>query len=522
VVAGAVAVGLIVSSAASAGAVASKPTLTIGDTAGACGDLNPNDGPAVETRLAYEPLIRVSLTGKYEPALATSWNVRPGNKVITFTLRRGARFSDGTPVTAQAVATWLNWHKIKPTLSQFDGYLGVIASVKALSKWVVQLTLESPNPEALFDAFSLDNEWAFPVSPKAVAVMEANPKSPLLSRQTFGAGPYVVVPSQSVTNDHCTFVPNKYYYDQSKIRWGKVVTKGIPDPNAALAALRAGQIDILERASANTVRVAAGAGLQVVDLAIGAVHSLAWIDHAGKLYPPLADLRVRQALSYAVNRAQLVSVYGPRSQPTSVPFPAESNYRLAGPRYANYYNYDPAKARALLAAAGYAHGFTLKVITLGPWAGPYDETAMCNSLARDYAAIGVTMQVIDPGANDFGTDLFSKQYAGWCVSFNGPETLFSTYPYVAPPHGFDYGMEAGSHAYDPVGYKLWLKGERLSAEAGVPVWRQLIRRMIATAWWVPVVRSHYYTFVSKRVGGVTPEAGIFGLGDPITWYPTGK
>jgi peptide/nickel transport system substrate-binding protein len=112
VVAGGAALVLL---AASAGGAATKPVLTIGDSTGACGSFNPNGSEGFpEARLAYEPMIRRTPKGTFVPALATSWRIKPGNKVITFTLRHDARFSDGTRVDAQAIKTWLDWHKQIP------------------------------------------------------------------------------------------------------------------------------------------------------------------------------------------------------------------------------------------------------------------------------------------------------------------------------------------------------------------------------------------------------------------------
>src|SRR5947207_594932 len=95
-----------------------------------------------------------------------------------------------------------------------------------LSRWwccrrrrrAVRIILRSPNPDFIAGLASPPlgdaNPPGLAVSPRAIAQVEAHPKSTLLDRHTFGAGPYVLLPSQTVTGDHCTFVPNKYYYDR--------------------------------------------------------------------------------------------------------------------------------------------------------------------------------------------------------------------------------------------------------------------------------------------------------------------
>jgi peptide/nickel transport system substrate-binding protein len=313
-------------------------------------------------------------------------------------------------------------------------------------------------------------------------------------------------------------VPNKYYYDQSKIHWGKVVTKSITDPNAGLAALRSGQIDVLELAAPTTAREAAALGLRVVLSRGGSNRGIMWTAVNGKPFPPLGDLRVRQALSYALNKKTYLALKGPGAVPTSTPFP--SSIQLAGPKYANYYTYNPAKARALLAAAGYPDGFTMPIISLGPWLGPaYDESPLCYAIAKDLAAVGVKMTVSVPGAADFGNDLGSGKYAGVCISFSGRQSPWVWYQYLRDAHGPSF-LSGGIS--DPVAYRLYLKAARLPYDgAGYAVWRQLTRRVITQAETLFVLRTPIYTFVSKRVSGVRPAVGIFGLGDPIDWYPTG-
>src|SRR5262249_48270735 len=150
--------------------------------------------------------------GSIGPDLATSWTVRPGNKVITLNLRHGVRFSDGSPFDARAVKMWLEWRIAHPDSS--DAQMGPVRSGAGLGKYKVRLTLESPNPQIPL-AFSgyYNTTWGWVTSPRALAVMNANPKSLLLSRNTFGAGPYVYDRADSIPGDHCTFVPNRFYYD---------------------------------------------------------------------------------------------------------------------------------------------------------------------------------------------------------------------------------------------------------------------------------------------------------------------
>ena len=122
-------VGLAAAAYAGTRAVA-KPTLTIANANG-CGNLSPIFGLTDEVKLAYEPLIGIDHNGRAYPGLATSWKVKPGNKVIELTLRRNARFSDGSPVTAEAVKTYMEFRRTKTT--QYNASMGPIRSIEAVS-----------------------------------------------------------------------------------------------------------------------------------------------------------------------------------------------------------------------------------------------------------------------------------------------------------------------------------------------------------------------------------------------------
>src|SRR5262249_31188764 len=133
---------LALATGASAGPSAAKPTLVIGWPL--CCFLNPMGGAFVD--LSYEPLLWATPTGALRPGLATSWSVSPGNQAITMTLRTNVRFSDGTPFTAQAVKTFLEYRRSLGA-ANFDTGLGPIGAVDVLGRYKVRVRVESPNPQ---------------------------------------------------------------------------------------------------------------------------------------------------------------------------------------------------------------------------------------------------------------------------------------------------------------------------------------------------------------------------------------
>jgi peptide/nickel transport system substrate-binding protein len=491
---------------------ATKPTetVTVGNNLG-CTALDvavSTGGPDYE--VAYEPLIRLEQNGELAPGLATSWTVKPGNKTITFTLRENARFSDGEPVTAQAVKTWLDYRTT--VVSPLDNLMGPIASTRVISKFVVEATLEAPNPNmAMGFSNAMGSNWGFVASPRAIAKVKADPKSKYLGRQTAGAGQYVLDRKQTVLNDHCTYVPNKYYYDQSKIKWAKVVIKNVTDANTMLAGLQTGQIDVGQGES-STAAAAEAAGLKVIHTP-GRLQGIYFFDHTGKLAPPLADVRVRQALNYAIDREKIATaLFGEDAQPTSHPNP---NTDGDDPSFDTYYDYNPEKAKQLLADAGYPNGFSFKVEAPGAWIGSFKTTQLAQAVSKYLAEVGVKMEITATSSLAVWQEaLASKTYAGGSVIW-GTNPTWAWYGLAMAPGG----PLADQHGWeDPVSKKLWLKGRSAPPEEAAEIWRQLIKRTIEQAFFLPVLSPGFYSYVSDRVSGV--EAVLDGAFSPVDgWAP---
>jgi peptide/nickel transport system substrate-binding protein len=213
-----------------------------------------------------------------------------------------------------------------------------------------------------------------------------------LDEGTDGAGPYVVVPSQSVAGSQYTLVPNAYYYDPSAIRFSKVVVKIISQPSTMLEAIKSGELDVAQGDN-TTVSTAQAAGLTVV-AEPGGFDQILILDRGteapdGSGPNPLASVQVRQALNYAINRRALTeAIVGKYGTPTD-----EIGSRDGfDPSVQDYYSYGPARAKSLLAAAGYAKGFTLELPSQTTFGTLADQTM--DVVAQDFAAVGVQLKVV--------------------------------------------------------------------------------------------------------------------------------
>lgn len=314
-------------------------------------------------------------TGQYGPGLATEFGFAGrGNTAYEFTLREDASFSDGTPLDAAAVKKWLEY------FSRAGGpWVGLVAlrSIETPGRYTVRLNFRVPSPNIEY-FLAGGNNWGFVSSPRGVD----DPK--LLAQDMMGVGPYVMDPGESVAGDHYTFTPNDRYYDQSKVKWDKIVVKVITDPSTMVKALQAGELDASQGDFSTVGTAERVPGLKVHWGQGGWDPILLLTKHS----EPLRDVRVRQALNYAIDREAITqAMLGKYGEPTSEWVTTDG----FDPEYQDYYEYDPEKAKRLLEAAGYGDGLTLKVVDQGYYGNLGDR--MVQIVADYMSRVGVTFQV---------------------------------------------------------------------------------------------------------------------------------
>lgn len=493
--------------AVATGGRATKPVLTVAINVAPPGFDPAKSGAGHDNMvgvLTHEPIVYANPDGSFSPGLATSWQYLKAsarslraNKDFKFTLRHNARFSDGTPVTARAVKIWLDYF---PTRNGPQAALmGSIASVETVGRWTVIIHLKTPNPIVPF--ILSNNPWGLVASPAAVA----NPS--LFAQRTYGAGPYMLDPSQTVAGDHYTLVPNPYYYDKSRQKWSKVVVKVIPLASSLLQAMQAGQVDI-GPGDATTVDAASAAGLTVVH-GKGKVMTL-FLDAKGVKVKALADVRVRQALNYAINRKVIAAAFvGKYGAPTSE-FESSDGFDA---KYVNFYKYNPAKAKSLLAAAGYPNGFTIDEVAVAGWTGSLG-TPLVQAVAKDLAAVGVTVNINCCATGpEFGNAVFIHP---------APLILLGIFRSVSMWQDFLTWIKPGSNGNklgwnDPEIVKLWIKGSRAANSA--PYWKQITKLLTTQAYYLPILENDLLFYVNAKVKGVVYSEHWYGGDNPRDWSP---
>jgi peptide/nickel transport system substrate-binding protein len=338
--------------------------------------LNPAISSSVMVALpgqaVTEGLIRINSKFQPEPVLATSWQISPDGKRITFILRQGVKWHDGKPFTSADVKYSLE--KLTPLHARSASVFKNVASVEAQGDHTVVVTLKEPFGPFI-DLLTGDNVGILPNHVYAGTDPLKNPAN----LQPIGTGPFKFDAWQ--TGQSITFVRNPDYWDRGKPYLDKFVFRIIPDSNTRTLALEAGDIDYIPSYDMSTndatrlrktkgIAVSTGRGMPRV--------LLLFFNNKKK---PFDDPRVRKALLQGLDRQIMLSSafndFGGLGT-SSIP----QGLRWANNPEVNYmkmYALDPERANRELDQAGLARGadgtrFTVR-FTYDPAQSGYSEVA---------------------------------------------------------------------------------------------------------------------------------------------------
>ena len=325
----------------------------------------------------FDPLVFMNFEGVPEPRLLESWE-QIEDLVWEFSLRRDVQFHNGEPWNAEAFA-W-NWtrefedgqprHANLELLSQFP--------VEVVDEFTVRLTLAQPAHD-LFELLAV-----FFMVPPAYVQEEGDEG---FRQHPIGTGPFRFV--EWVPADHMTLEANPDYWGGAP-NVDTVILKPIPEISTRVGALQVGEVDLILAVPPDQVDRIESDEITIHSAGIpGVVYIQMFPDSPKGGGEPLNDVRVRQALNYAVNVDAIIehvlNGYGQRTativssqafgyDPTITPYP-----------------YDPEMARQLLAEAGYPNGFSIG-FDLASLGLPNDLQVM-EAVIADWAAVGVIAEV---------------------------------------------------------------------------------------------------------------------------------
>ncbi|MFU0503313.1 ABC transporter substrate-binding protein [Pseudaminobacter sp. NGMCC 1.201702] len=349
----------------------------------------------------FEGLTRIGPDGEVKPALAENWSVSDDGKVYTFTLRTGAKFHDGTSFDAEDVKFSLDRARAENSTNAQKGLFAAIKTVEVVDPATVTVTLTQPQGSFLYNMGWGD---AVIVAPESA---ETNKEKPI------GTGP---LKFESWAKGSSIKLVKAESYWGDPVALDRAEFRIIPDAAAAIPALLSGDVQAFPMMPVGDAlpQIQSDPRFKVV---IGSTEGETILSmNNGK--PPFDKLKVRQAISHAIDRKAIIdgasSGYGT---------PIGSHFAPHNPAYVDLtgtYPHDVAKAKALLKEAGLENGFktTLK---LPPPAYARDGGQIIASQLRE---IGIDVEIIPLEWADWLKQVFTdKDYDMSIVSHTEPNDI---------------------------------------------------------------------------------------------------
>jgi len=458
-----------------------------------------------------------------QPGLATEWSSNEDGTVWTFTLREGVTFHDGTPFNAEAAKfNFDRWND--PAFEYgfrdegvqyeawgyvFGGYRGdeaaVLDETRVVDEYTIELALTRPMG---FLPAALSSSYFGLHSPEAVRQGGAAYGTPSVG--AVGTGPFQFVEwvdgSQLVLERY-----ENYWGEPAGVE--RLVFRGIEDPTARLAELQAGSIDIAVNLSPDAREtIESDPNLEVVtaetNLNVGylAMH---------QSNEPFGNLQVRQAIAHAIDWNEIVAAFFGEDATVATQFvPPGLIGRVEG---LQPYEYNPERARELLAEAGYPDGFQTQLWYM-PVSRPYFPTPepVASAMASYLAEVGIQAELMteDWGTylDDYQTGKFPMYMLGWSADFADPDNF--VYTFFNSTQQEDY---LGWNSPE-VGDLLEQARQEPDEEARIQLYRQINEIIYEQVPSIPVAHNPVLNAMRSNIEGFMPSA----LGSTVSFAPITK
>jgi peptide/nickel transport system substrate-binding protein len=401
----------------------------------------------------FEGLTRVDEKGDVKPGLAQSWTSSDA-KTFTFKLRPGVKFQDGTPFTSADVKFTFERDAAPASTNKRKPIFANIASIATPDPLTVTIVLKKPN--GLLPYFLAEAPAAI-LSPKTAAGDALHP---------IGTGPYRL--ASWVRGDSITLAAWPGYRDAAKVAIKHATIRFIGDASAQVAAMLSGEVDYLAELGPleDVGEFKNNPKFQVI---VGSTGGETFVALNNKR-APFTDLKVRQAVNFAIDRPAIIEGamdgYG---------HPIASHSTPADPDYVDLtglYPHDPAKAKALLAAAGFPHGLDV-TLTLPP------QTYARRSgeiVAQELDAVGMHTKIVPiEWAQWLDTVFKQKNYQATVIMMPEPLSIFM---YGDPNYFFQYD----STGFRAVLQKIEAAPDAASRKALFQEAQKMLARDAVNAW----------------------------------------
>jgi len=385
-----------------------------------------------------DTLITLDAEQNLVPSLAHDWVVADDGLTVTFHLREGVRFSNGKELVADDVVTVFERLLDPETGSGNAWRLAGVESITAPDASTVVFSLAAPNPSLLGHLASIKALGVF--DPAGIADGSVNTRP-------VGTGPFMITDFQPGTR--VLLERNPYYWEDGLPYLDAVDIRIIGDETVRRSALVTGDIDWAFAIPPQSVEELDARDDVIVDsAAAGAYYYIGVNTTEG----PLSDVRVRRAISFAINRENvaLAAEFG-NAAVTQDPIPSSSSWDFS---YAPY-RYDPDQARALLAEAGYADGFEMEIM---PTTFIEATIRAAQVIQADLAAVGIRASIRTLEWAEWLQEQGDGNYDTYVCSWNG----------LIDPDDFFYAQHRTGEVFNFTGYSNPTVDELLDAARMLP------------------------------------------------------
>ena len=340
----------------------------------------------------YNVLVRLDENLRPQPELAESWQFSSDYRTLTLNLRRGVKFHSGRELTADDVV--FNIKRVQdPKLAANVQTMAVkFKSIEAKDKYTVLCR---------FDAFyapvldMLDLLWI--IDPQGEAAIKT---------KGAGTGPFKL--DTWKPGDHVRLVRNENYWRQGLPYLDEVLIRAMPDEQGMVIALGAGDIDIVEAPPAREwVRLQKAGRLKTVK---GPMATMIHLAINVGTQTPLKDKKVRQGIAAALDRKRYIDLFlSGASEPVCLPFPSKSLAYDEKQGQACMPDFDLAKAKKIIADAGYPNGFEVNLQTAVGAYSPYSKE-IGEIIQADLRQIGVKVNINHFEQAEARRRFFAREY----------------------------------------------------------------------------------------------------------------
>jgi peptide/nickel transport system substrate-binding protein len=386
-----------------------------------------------------DPLVTLDENLEVRPGLAESWKQESPTSWV-FRLRKGVKFHDGTPFNAAAVK--INFERLldPATKSRDANMLASLDTVEVIDEYTVRLKLKRSFAPLLRTLAYIFGYMMSPTAAKALGMQD-------FGRAPVATGPFKL--TQWVAGDHITLVANKDYW-RGAPRIDEIIWKFVPQSSSRSALLRAGDVDFVESLDGpDLVSVQSDP-----NLVVNRIPLLSWnFVGVNTKTKPFDSVKVRQAISHAIDASALTkSVLLGAGLPQNQLVPKGMlGYREDYKGYA----YNPARAKQLLAEAGYPNGFDTELWYATGYTSSVKE--LCEAIQGYLQAVGIRAKIV---VNDLPAWAAARRegkipmiFMNWGSGTGDSDTsLYSPfYSTEHPPKGVNYTFYANTKVDDLLG-----------------------------------------------------------------------